>query len=136
MEITKEWEELVQKIYDLVKLDCFWNTLELTIPRSIFVEWKPEVQEEKNRSLSYCHIKLTAISYCTGPKIEKTIKIKFGLKEKIDNEKKEIIVDFKYASKLVLYLVHLIQPNKLTIKTQDLTEQNDIFSPPISTMDS
>jgi len=134
MEITKEWEELIEKIYRLIGIDTLMD-LELIIPRSIFTKWSEEFQEEENRLLSYQHIKLTAISYCSGSKIENTIKIKFGTKEKIDFEKKEIIVDFKYSSNLILYLIYFIEPNRLTIKTQRLIEQKDIFSPPISTMD-
>lgn len=135
MEITKEWDDIIGKIYNLIGIGSF-SDLELTIPELLFVEYKPEYQEKQNKRLSYKYIELKAISYCSGPKIISTIKIKFGPKEKIDKEKKEIIIEFKYASKVVIYLIYLFEPSELTIKTMNLEERSDLFSPSISTLDN
>lgn len=110
--------------------------MELIIPELLFIEYKESYKEEQNKRLSYKYIQLKASNYCSGPKITSIIKIKFGPEEKIDKEKKEIIIQFKYASKIVVYLIALFEPSVLKIKTIDLEERKDTFSNSISTLDS
>lgn len=135
MKVTKEWDDIVEKIYNLIGMGNLMD-LELTIPTSLFSRYKPEFQEDENRRLSYKYIELKAINYCTGSKITNTIKIKFGPKEKIYTEKKEIIIEFKYANQIVLYLIYLFQPYNLKINTVDLEERKELFSSSISTLDN
>jgi len=134
MKVTKEWEVLINKIYKLIGIEGLID-LEITVPSSLFQEYKTKYQEEKNLDLSYKYIKLKAINYCTGKAISNTIKIKFGRKENISCEKKEIIIEFKYAKDIVLYLISMLQPTEVTINTLDLQDRKDSFSPPISTLD-
>lgn len=135
MKITKEWDEVVQKIYELIGIGSLYD-LELIIPELLFIEYKESYKEEHNKRLSYKYIQLKASNYCSGPKITSIIKIKFGPEEKIDKEKKEIIIQFKYASKIVVYLIALFEPSVLKINTIDLEERKDTFSNSISTLDS
>ncbi|PHO10789.1 hypothetical protein CPG37_02795 [Malaciobacter canalis] len=119
MIVTKEWDDVVEKIYKLIDLDYIMD-LELTIPSSLFSQYKAEYQEQENERLSYRYINLKATSYCTGQKISKITRIKFGSFEKVDYEKKELTIEFKYANQIVLYLIHLLQPDELKINTLDL----------------
>jgi hypothetical protein len=135
MKVTKEWNEVVGKIFDLIGIGSL-HDLELIIPELLFIEYKPNYQEIHNKRLSYKYIELKASNYCMGPKITSVIKIKFGPKEKIDKEKKEIIIEFKYASKIVVYLIALFEPTVLKINTKDLEERKNSFSASISTLDN
>lgn len=65
MVVTKEWDEVVEKIYNLIGINSLMD-LELTIPSSLFTEYKPEYQVEKNERLSYLHILLKVTSFCSG----------------------------------------------------------------------
>lgn len=136
MKITKEWNTVITKISALIGIKGLLN-LNINIPSCLFVEYKPEFQKDRNRELSYTFIELTATSYSTGNKVSKTIKIKFGSEEKFIMYKNEIIINFKYAHTIIFYIIHVIAPNKLTINTNDkLIERKDIFSLPVSTLDT
>ena len=133
LKITEEWKELISKIRKLINVSSLMS-LKMTIPESLFWEYKPEYLETFNKEISYKYINLTAISYCTGEAVSNTIKIKFGEKEHINYEKKEIIIEFKYARYIVIYLVYILQPSELTINTMDLVNVDDDFKS-ISTFD-
>ncbi|NVJ52459.1 MAG: hypothetical protein HWD90_02100 [Campylobacteraceae bacterium] len=135
MIVTKEWDDIVEKIYNLIGIGDI-RDLELIIPESLFIEYKLNYQKKHNKKLSYKYIELKASNYCSGPKVTSIIKIKFGPKEKVDKEKKEIIVEFKYASKIVVYLVALFEPSVLKVNTIDLEERKDSFSSSLSTLDN
>lgn len=134
MKITKEWEKLLTEICKLIGMGGILD-LELTIPEELFFEVKQEWEESQNKKLSYCHIELKAVSYCSGLKVSTTTKIRFGPKRSINQQTKEIVIEFKYASKIVLYLIHFIQPSELSIKTNNLYEAKKLLSKPISTLD-
>lgn len=129
MKITNEWDEVIKKIYNLISVNGLLN-LDFTIPYSLFSEYKIEYQEEMKKELTHRYILLKVSSITSGSEISNTIKIKFGPKEKINKNKNEIIISFKYARNIVLDLITAFQPYSLNIKTIDLIDRKDSFSTP------
>ncbi len=118
MNVPKKWDNVVEKIYNLINIGSIYD-LELTIPEFLFIEYKNDYKKEHYQMLSSKCIELKASNYCSGPKITSIVKIKFGPEEKIDKEKKEIVIQFKYASKIIVYLIALFEPSVLKINTID-----------------